>query len=445
MLGHLAAQLMDELAGGDVVAEFNMTEEDMWSSMPLAVTKKTCKVATTRWFQYVVSVAVFMRTRVRRLLLSLFVSLQLGMFRHGRAADMVKVQVAATKDGEDIPKASTSVDQPEVQAMRRACANTFCFTTSMLADGHIWRLNRIITELLQPLQQWHSEQNRTNRSPAESLKWWSDMSTAQGLRHINATIAKMRERDFLRSLRLELGPNSLDRDVDTMDEVAMDAQNELCEVIGKLSTEIICRRLRTISEYMSPPFNFPGLLGPNPDKILDNIKVSWQLWEEMRTLQGSFWKKVQARARMQWPKVNQIVSLCQHGEEWKVTDEVKSIIAKDFSGISQTKAVEDGVRACKTALVNKAHNSKIADARCWECLIQSDVLHGKHRFPQLPWQQQVVPAGVSSRNSSGLYHVQPGTMPKSWNKIVSTSSKACYVFFIGLAVSQTLKEGICLG
>ena len=425
---HLRLQLKEELCGGDVVEEFNMTDEDMWLNVPLAVSRKTNKVATTRWFQYVVSVSVFMRTRVRRLLLSLFVSLQLGLFKHGRASDMVKVKVPSDKSGEDIPKATTGMDQPEVQSMRRACSNTFSFTTSLLADGHIWKLNRIIAEVLSPLQHWHSSQNRGNRSPVESLRWWCEMASGQGFTHINETVSKMQDRDLFKALHIEMGHNLLLKELDNLDEVSIDAQNELCEFIGTLGIEVICRRLRTISEHTAPPYNFAGLIGADAASVLENVKEAWDLWEEMRTYEGSFWKKLQARSRMRWQKVKQVVLLCRHEHEWRVSDGARAIVAQDFGGISQTKAVEDGVRVCKTALVNKGHNSKIADARCWETLIHSDVLHSKHRFPPLPWQQQPVPQGLGSRCTSNLYHVQPGGVPKTWKKVVSTNPKARLLF-----------------
>ena len=369
------------------------------------------------------SVANYMKTRTRRLMLSLFVSLQLGLFKHGRATDMIKVSVPKAGPDEDILKGTTKVDQPEVQAMRRACSNTFSFTTSLLADTQVWKLNRIIVHILRPLQRWHSTQNKTNRSPAESLQWWCSMANGEGFGHINDTLEQMQDMDLFKALRVQTGEYNLANEHDDIEDMEIDFQNELCEVIGNLRVEIICRRLRTLSEHSMPPYNFPALLGEQSAMALKQLQSNWELWMEVRDLTGTFWSKVQKRSRFSWRKVLQVVSLCRGHRHWEISDAARSVITQDFMGLSQTKVVEDGVRVCKTAVVNQGHNTRIADARCWDTLIHSDVLKTKHRYPSLQWQDQPMPAGLSTHTSSSLYHVQADKLPKTWSEIVSKSPK----------------------
>ena len=59
------------------------------------------------------------------------------------------------------------------------------------------------------------------------------------------------------------------------------------------------------------------------------------------------------------PEMVQVMTLCRKPDGWVVDEQVKRIIVDDFGGISQTKAVEDGVRVCKTALINRARRCQV--------------------------------------------------------------------------------------
>ena len=225
----LRLQLMSELNDGDDFADFCMNEDAMWDGIPSAVARKSEKVATARWFQYIVAVSGYMRTHVRRLILSLYVSISLGLFKHGKASDMVRVSLPKTVEDEDIAKGNTSNDKPEVQAMRRSCSNTFSFTTSMLADPQVWKLNMIIAAILKPCN--NGTANRMNRSPAESLQRWTSMAEREALQHINLTTQKMQDAELFRALRIQMGDSLNPRSADDIDDMDVESQNELCEVM----------------------------------------------------------------------------------------------------------------------------------------------------------------------------------------------------------------------
>ena len=166
----LLQDIAEENAGGDVWQETLATEEQTLASISAGVDHKNERVAMSRWFHYVVSVRKFLQIRAKRLLISLYASLELGFFQHGRIADLVRLPAQRNKVGEDIGKSHTSEEQADIKRLRQRCSSALAFATSMLADQSVWRLNIAIYHVLSPLQKFHSWQNRLNRSCSESLE-----------------------------------------------------------------------------------------------------------------------------------------------------------------------------------------------------------------------------------------------------------------------------------
>ena len=158
---------------------------------------------------------------------------------------------------------------------------------------------------------------------------------------------------------------------------------------------------------------------------MSQMKSDWEAWAHIQSGGAVFWKRMKDRSCFNLKKVQQVFQLAQ-AAQWRLTDEILDIVKKDFSGITQTKLVEDGVRAGRVAEVNKGFNKRVKPERLYDQLVKGDVACEKHRFPQLDFASAAIPKGVESKSSRGLFALPPKQTPKEFRKVVSTKTSADY-------------------
>lgn len=133
---------------------------------------------------------------------------------------------------------------------------------------------------------------------------------------------------------------------------------------------------------------------------------------------GKFWDRLRVRSPLRQCKVRQVFSLARTSG-FTLSDGLAKVISLDFSGISQTKLIEYGVRVARVAETNKGFNKLLSGEKCWEELIDSGVEHETHRYTRLSWQDEPVPRWVKDKRTTPLFEVQPNTVPKKYKDIVS--------------------------
>ena len=121
----------------------------------------------------------------------------------------------------------------------------------------------------------------------------------------------------------------------------------------------------------------------------------------------------------------QMVALAEKGD-WMPNDAMKAQVIEQWSGITQTKLIEDGVREKRVEEESRrSFNPKMSGETCWDKLCASDIHAQKHRFTRLPFETTVVPRGEKDRSVKSLFAV-PSQVPVMYRDIVSFSSKAPY-------------------
>ena len=70
--------------------------------------------------------------------------------------------------------------------------------------------------------------------------------------------------------------------------------------------------------------------------------------------------------------------------DWRPTQEIQVEAGKLFTGVLQTKIVEDAFQRERAGESSKSFNRTIAPARVWSIPIDENVVENKHRFDIVP-------------------------------------------------------------
>ncbi|CAE7209363.1 unnamed protein product [Symbiodinium sp. CCMP2592] len=209
------------------------------------------------------------------------------------------------------------------------------------------------------------------------------------------------------------------------ESIVVELEDDLCHALGSLAVSVAGRRLRTLSELQGYPYKFPALLGPAASQVLQQMRRDWQPWQSIQDLKGAFWERMRKRSFFNQLKVLQIFQLAANAE-WKMTETLAQLIRQDWSGITQTKLIEDGVREGRVAEMNPGFNKRVKPERLYENLINGDVACKKHRFSTLEYDTVTLPRGLASKSGKGLFHSAPGKIPKEYKKVCSEKQQADY-------------------
>ena len=132
-------------------------------------------------------------------------------------------------------------------------------------------------------------------------------------------------------------------------------------------------------------------------------------------------------------------------------DAVKAQVIEQWSVITQTKLIEDGVREERVEEESRrSFNRKMSGETCWDKLCASGIHAQKHRFTRLPFETTVVPRGEKDRSVKSLFAVKPSQVPVMYRDIVSFSSKAPYrspapLFEIAAEDRRLIKHCLAIG
>lgn len=144
----------------------------MLSSIPAAFAKKLPKVGLARWFGYIGAAANFLKLWSRPQLLVFYVCLMSVALDSSKVSLGLSARLKPTSTtGGDIEKSTTKGDREIIRRARALCRNRTSVApiSSIGPFRSIYRLNWLITQIVKPLRDLHSDQNERNRSVQESM------------------------------------------------------------------------------------------------------------------------------------------------------------------------------------------------------------------------------------------------------------------------------------
>ena len=194
----------------------------------------------------------------RRLIICLYLMIMLGNPRKNLLSDRIKLPLKPIQDAEDIEKSTTKIDRDEVRRIRSACKNGLEFVGRMLMKRELWQLLVIIEAVSRPVEHFFSEQNKRNKSAQESVEFWLECQRTKCFDHLNEVMSKLNDRELFQQLGLHVkGCNEMAfHGVDAQDP-AVEAENDLCQQLGRIILAVTSRRLRSCAVHRGTPTGSP--------------------------------------------------------------------------------------------------------------------------------------------------------------------------------------------
>lgn len=373
--------------------------EEHWTNLSETFAKKSQRVGMCRWFQFVMAVQILTQQWSQRLVVLIFSTAMLGGMKEAVVTKLMDVTIVPRDEADDVAKCTTKDDHADVSKVRKSCKNTSEFCLFLLGNRWLWKTMIIMSTVMMRVQDFHSNQNKDNRSAKESAAWWQARSVDLGLPHLNNIVSVMCDEDLLRKVGCHLFGCASSWEKMPADDALVEAENDLADLIGSFAMCILARRLRSCAHWDGYPSAFPRLCADATRKAtlqrMQEHKADWAAIQEMR---GAFWVKLRERSPMAHVNVQQIFAAAEQAG-WTATEEIQDLITKQRSGITQTKLVEDGVREERAEEPNRNFKKTISGARTWTALIKSKVIAVKHRFQNLPWQAQEIRRGIVHYNN----------------------------------------------
>ena len=132
--------------------------------MPESVSHKCSKISKSRWFGFFDTLNQFIAVWHIRLLIYVYLSMHLRYSKNLEDLNLMKAILPKVKPDEDVPKAPTKEEAPELMRLRRSCENTLHLATLVLGDPGVFTVCQFISAILQPMRDLHSWQSRTMKT-----------------------------------------------------------------------------------------------------------------------------------------------------------------------------------------------------------------------------------------------------------------------------------------
>ena len=276
-------------------------EEEVFNTLADAVSTKVPKVAGSRWFGVIDALQAYLPIWHRRLLLAVYICLQLQVF----SGSATKVAVAALPGerpaaGQDVEKQTTKYDSPELRALRRSCKNTLHLVAVVLSESGILQMVKGIPCLVRPHREFHTMQSKRCRSCDSCAELYLEMATGAGMQPLFQMVALVNSGRLSEAAGLSrAGAWPADAERMAADDAAILGENLLLSRLMVLALMLLKARLRSNAWYEKGfPGRFPALYGGavGAAKLLADMKEARELDATMLSQTTSMWQGVCRRS-----------------------------------------------------------------------------------------------------------------------------------------------------
>lgn len=259
--------------------------------------QKGDKVSMCRFFGAHRAAKSFDRTWHSRLLGVVFVGLQLGILDKGSMASLLAQKFKPAPESTEPHRTPMPRGQDEVKQLRAACANTLHLAAVVLADGHNQDVQRMITSIADPLEAWHSAQNRFLRSAGNAAQWTLEQVSGQYWAHLKGILDQLSDPGVLEYVSLRVG------EIRSYEKLSVEhplvAWND--ELATKMAIFAITLVGFRIHRHLELTAGWPSrfALAYHSDeqvrsRAITEFRRDYQLFEASKNLKTAFWKKVWA-------------------------------------------------------------------------------------------------------------------------------------------------------
>lgn len=186
MFMNLYPRILSDTGEEDRVCEPGL-DEKVFRGLPDVFRTMQQRIGMSRWFGFLDSAKAFLKVWHARLLVQLYLCLQLGIPLPSGSVDALAKAPSAAGSSGDLPKEPTSKQSEEVRKLRAACKNAMQhLSTVVLADDHMLFVSKLVCFLAEPVRSWHSEQSRGLRSCDECAGWYCSQALGEWFNSVAA-------------------------------------------------------------------------------------------------------------------------------------------------------------------------------------------------------------------------------------------------------------------
>eukprot|EP00972_Heterocapsa_arctica_P116257 16452222-Heterocapsa_arctica.AAC.1 len=258
-----------------------------WQELPEAWARKNDKIGMSRWFGFVKAMRSLLPIWHKRLVVVYIMCLNEGLLLDGLPSTLdARISSGAPGSSADEPKARTTHQPEELQALRRATKNTLELQALVMGDPQTHRAVKTILVALGPMNENHSKQNKQCRSEAETAQWLASESAGGAFQVLAQLAGTLCSAGALAEVGLCLdgGLKGVAAGIVLdQDHPALVEENTHAETLGKLVLNMIAREFRSAMWHLHAfPGRFFALLG-SPEQqheVLEEMKAYKSLWDE---------------------------------------------------------------------------------------------------------------------------------------------------------------------
>jgi hypothetical protein len=207
-----------------------------------------------------------------------YCAIESGFMNSAKLGKLTVRDPALNPDGTE---ASTTTNPGHIsvceKALRSTCQNSLVISCVMLEDYYHAQLMKIIVACSDPVEEWHSLQNKTLRDTESSKRWLPEQLDGGFWKHVRDIMSKLRSRDLLEDIGFELS-------LRVMDNLAALLESELAEVFGDFALCLGSKRVvRCLWFLRGWPSRMVGVLGTEQLAMstMGAFKDDLEAWEAL--------------------------------------------------------------------------------------------------------------------------------------------------------------------
>lgn len=252
------------------------------------------------------------------------------------------------------------------------------------------KLQDIILIFGEPVERWHSDQNKTNRSCKGTCDWFLDECTGKFMEPLCDVMSIFSDSGKLQECGFTVHDIDLPLNLAGLDEheshPIVQEEHERAAVAGVFGLELVAARLTRCLWFLEGWPAKSSLFYHASEEVRARAasKFAKDLHNHNTIAKegGVFWKAVNRRSVFNTTAVKQIAAILEESEG-KVTPAVQAHHRSKYSGLMASQVNEDGFQRERRAQAD-TQNGNLTYRRAWQVLLDKQVTTKVHNFSPIP-------------------------------------------------------------
>lgn len=395
MFQHFVGQLLRDRGWEHRLGDPSV-EAELWDDMKNSwrVQKKGDKIGLTRWMAYLDVVEATDFAWHTDLIARIYTLMGCGKLQKTDFASVLEGSFgrgALKVAHEDGAKMDMRHAEHEVQALRKACANTTHVCVVFLGNSYNQDVDRILVSMAKPIREWFSAQSKELRSAHEARAWMLDFMSGGWWAPLQQTMNLLSDCSVFEHCGLITAFRPWQACL-SLEHPLIVEQSELAQLMAKYSLSLIFFRMSRLVPLLQAWPHKAFLFASADDGVraaaLRAFRRDSDLFAAVSARPERFWKRNVAKYGFDLPSVQQWLAIMKL-EGWQVTERVRRLAEARVSGFMQSNIIENVGRVLRRR-EEGGTNSQVSGKELWATLVRKEVLHDGFRYDKVICEHQVV-------------------------------------------------------